>query len=144
MKILVTGAYGQLGNELKDLSINFPGWEFIFTDADTLDITIEKEVDIFLKKNNPGFVINCAAYTAVDKAETDHENAKRINSDAPGILANAAKNVSAKIIQISTDYVFEGNGFLPLKESDTVNPVGVYGKTKLEGERNCFHSDSET
>jgi len=141
MKILITGAYGQLGNEIKELSVNYPNWEFIFTDIDSLDITNENAVTGFFQKTKPGFVVNCAAYTAVDKAESDVETATKINAVAPGILARAAKKNSARIIQISTDYVFNGTAFQPLTESEVVEPTGVYGRTKLEGEQNCRKED---
>lgn len=141
MIILITGAYGQLGNEIKELSVNYPNWEFIFTDIDSLDITNENAVTGFFQKTKPGFVVNCAAYTAVDKAESDVETATKINAVAPGILARAAKKNSARIIQISTDYVFNGTAFQPLTESEVVEPTGVYGRTKLEGEQNCRKED---
>ena len=143
MKILITGANGQLGNEIKELSGNFPEWKFMFTDVDELDITDESAVSAFFQNNNPDFIINCAAYTAVDKAENDFETANKINSVAPGILAKAAKQCSAKIIHISTDYVFDGTSCLPLKEIDKVNPTGFYGKTKLNGEQNCLKENRE-
>jgi len=143
MKILITGAYGQLGNEIKVLSENFRDWDFIFTDVDSLDITNENAVVEFFQQKRPDFVVNCAAYTAVDKAETDKETAFNINAAAPGNLAKAAKLVSAKIIHISTDYVFDGNSFLPLTEEKQENPTGVYGKTKLEGEQNCIKENPE-
>jgi dTDP-4-dehydrorhamnose reductase len=143
MKILVTGAYGQLGNEIKEISGNFPGWEFLFTDVDTLNITSDKAVSNYFHENLPDYVINCAAYTAVDKAETDIENATKINADAPGILAKNAKQISARIIHISTDYVFDGTAIKPLLETDIVNPTTVYGKTKLQGEQNCMKENLE-
>jgi dTDP-4-dehydrorhamnose reductase len=123
-----------LGNEIKELSINYPAHKFLFTDVDSLDITSESAVQEYFRKNNPEFVVNCAAYTAVDKAETDAENARLINSDAPGFLAKAAKSSDAGFIHISTDYVFSGEFFLPYNENNPVKPLGVYGQTKLEGE----------
>ena len=144
MKILVTGAYGQLGSEIKVISIQFPNWQFLFTDVDSLDITSEKDVEQFIKETKPDFLINCAAYTAVDKAETDAEIAAKINAVAPGILAKAAKNISAKFIHISTDYVFSGEAFLPLTETDEVNPTGIYGKAKLAGEQNCLKENQDS
>lgn len=144
MKILVTGAYGQLGNELRILAEKIQEWEFLFTDVDSLDITDESAVADFFQKTKPGFVVNCAAYTAVDKAETDVENAVKINTTAPGILAKAAKQADTRMIHISTDYVFDGKAFLPLNEEDTVNPAGVYGKTKLEGEKQCVKENPES
>ncbi len=137
MKILVTGAYGQLGSEIKELSDQFTKWEFLFTDVDSLDITSDIAVRKFLYENHPDFIINCAAYTAVDKAENDAETARKINALAPGILARETKKTGAKMIQISTDYVFSGNDFQPYSEADKTDPQEVYGKTKLEGEQLC-------
>lgn len=134
MKILVTGAYGQLGSELRELAVNYPNWKFLFTDVDSLDIADKKEVDVFFKEKKPDFVLNCAAYTAVDQAETDRNAALKVNANAPGILATAAKKQNAGFVHISTDYVFDGRTFRPYEEIDPVNPESVYGKTKLAGE----------
>jgi dTDP-4-dehydrorhamnose reductase len=134
MRILVTGAYGQLGNELKELSETYPNWQFLFTDVDSLDISNEWEVDVFFQEKKPDFVLNCAAYTAVDKAENEIQSALKVNAFAPGILASAAKKQKAGFIHISTDYVFNGLTFKPYEEFDSVNPESVYGKTKLAGE----------
>lgn len=123
--ILVTGGNGQLGNELKLL---LP--EAIFTDADVLDITDETAVNNFVKNNNIEVIINCAAYTAVDKAEDDAELAKRVNETGPENLAKTG----CKIIHISTDYVFDGSNCKPYTPDDEPAPVSVYGKTKLAGE----------
>ena len=125
-KILVTGANGQLGNEIRNL---LP--DAIFTDADILDITNEKAVNDFVKENNIGTIINCAAYTAVDKAEDDAELAKKVNEDGPKNLAKTG----CIIIHISTDYVFDGSNCRPYTADDATNPVSVYGKTKLTGEQ---------
>lgn len=144
MKILVTGAYGQLGNELKILSADYSEWQFLFTDADTLDITNDFSVHSFFDRNKPGFVINCAAYTAVDKAETDIETAEKVNSLAPGILAKVSAETGAKLIHVSTDYVFDGIGHLPYTETDPVGPASVYGKTKLEGENRALAANQQT
>lgn len=144
MKILITGAYGQLGSELKERIGNYPGWTFLFTDVDTLDITNEAAVQEYFQENQPAFVVNCAAYTAVDKAESDREVARRINAVAPGILAKAARKSSAKIIHVSTDYVFNGRAFQPYTENDSVEPTGVYGETKLEGELQCLKENSDS
>lgn len=144
MKILVTGAYGQLGNELKFLSEDFPQWQFLFTDADTLDITNEPAVEICFQQKRPDFVINCAAYTAVDKAETDAGTAEKINATAPKYLARHAQKRGTKIIHISTDYVFDGTACTPYSETDAVNPQGVYGATKLRGEQNCRTENPES
>jgi dTDP-4-dehydrorhamnose reductase len=144
MKILVTGAYGQLGSEIKELAGNYPGWQFLFTDADTLDITNEPAVEAFFAENQPAVVINCAAYTAVDKAETDWETAWKVNTLAPKLLAVHAKKSGAKLIQVSTDYVFDGCGHKPYTETDDVKPVSVYGQTKLEGETHALASNPAT
>ena len=144
MKILVTGAYGQLGSELKEIIGEYPKWTFLFTDADTLDITDRVAVQDYFQKNLPELVINCAAYTAVDKAEADKELARKINAEAPGILAKAAEGIKAKIIHISTDYVFNGQAFKPYVEEDSVSPTGVYGETKLEGEKLCLAGNTDS
>ncbi len=144
MKILVTGAYGQLGNELKMLSAEYPEWQFLFTDADTLDITDAFTVQSFFDRNKPDFVINCAAYTAVDKAENDVETAEKVNALAPELLAKATAETGAKLIHISTDYVFDGTSHLPYSESDAINPVSVYGKTKLDGEERTLAANQQT
>ena len=107
---------GKLGNELKVLSDSIPQWEFIFTDVDSLDITNNSEVNDFFQENRPGFVINCAAYTAVDKAETESELALKVNTFAPGILAKTAKECNAGFLHISSDYVFDGKAFIPYSE----------------------------
>lgn len=144
MKILVTGAYGQLGSEIKELAGNYPGWQFLFTDADTLDIANEPAVEAFFAENQPAVVINCAAYTAVDKAETDWETAWKVNTLAPKLLADNAKRTGAKLIQVSTDYVFDGCAHKPYTEADDVKPVSVYGQTKLEGESHALASNPAT
>ncbi len=141
MKILVTGAYGQLGSELKEIEMQFPNYHFLFTDVDSLDITSGMAVETYFNKNQPDFVINCAAYTAVDKVEIDHEIAEKINTFAPKLLGKFSKQVGAKLIHISTDYVFNGNTNQPYSETDAVNPQTVYGKTKLEGELNCLNEN---
>ncbi len=144
MKILVTGAYGQLGSEIKEFESQFSNYQFLFTDVDILDITNEIAVESFFEKHRPNYIINCAAYTAVDKAETDAEMAEKINSLAPKILAKYSNKIGAKLIQISTDYVFAGDENQPYSESDEVNPQGVYGKTKLQGELNCLKENADT
>ena len=144
MNIIVTGAYGQLGNEINCLTSKYPDWQFIFTDIDSLDITSENSVKDFFEKNNPEYIINCAAYTAVDKAESDTEKAETVNSLAPGLLAKYAKQFTAKMIQVSTDYVFDGSGSKPYIETDNVNPQSIYGKTKLSGEQLSVVENAET
>ena len=130
-KVLVTGSKGQLGSELKDLVSDD---NFYFTDRDTLDIVDKEAVENFCKENSIDAIINCAAYTAVDKAEEDVENADRINHLAVKYLAEVAKENGIKLVHISTDYVFDGENFRPYVESDMTHPNGVYGSTKLAGE----------
>lgn len=144
MKILVTGANGQLGNELKVLSVNYPELQFLFTDVDELDITREDVTASFLEKEKPDFIINCAAYTAVDKAENDFENAEKINAIAPKLLAKYSGKIKSKLIHVSTDYVFDGTSSTPYSENDTVNPKSVYGITKLKGEENCLAENPDS
>lgn len=144
MQVLVTGAYGQLGNEINKQKENCPGWEFVFTDVDTLDITNEEAVDKCFAENNFDFVINCAAYTAVDKAESDEKMAMLVNAVAPEILGRCSKRHNAKLIQVSTDYVFAGDANQPYDEDHPVNPQGVYGQTKLSGEQKCLQENPET
>ncbi|MFA7489618.1 MAG: dTDP-4-dehydrorhamnose reductase [Mariniphaga sp.] len=138
MKLLITGAYGQLGNELKVLSANYPNWQFLFTDYDSLDVTDKSAITRFVAKNNPQLIINCAAYTAVDNAESDVENARKLNALAPGYLAKAAKNAGAGLVHVSTDYVFDGQAYRPYNEKDPTHPISIYGITKREGEEHCL------
>lgn len=144
MKILVTGSYGQLGSEIKELELRYPNYHFLFTDVDTLDITNEIAVESFINKNRPDFIVNCAAYTAVDKAENETEIAEKINALAPKILGEFSNQTGAKLIHVSTDYVFDGDANQPYSELDEVNPQGVYGKTKLQGELICMKENPET
>lgn len=143
MQILVTGAYGQLGSELKELVGNYPGWNFVFTDVDTLDLTNEDAIKKCFADNKFDYVVNCAAYTAVDKAETDVEMATKVNVDAAGLLAKYSKKSSARFVHVSTDYVFAGDAHTPYVEDQNVNPQGVYGKTKLDGELKCIEENPE-
>jgi len=133
-KVIVTGAGGQLGRELQALAAAFPSLEFVFADRSQLAIDDPGRIASFFDDNRPDWCINCAAYTAVDKAETEKEAAFRINGDAPGWLARACKVVGARMIHISTDYVFDGSSSTPLREDDKTDPINVYGASKLEGE----------
>ncbi len=133
-KILVTGANGQLGSEIRHISADFP-FEFIFTGSSELDITDKEAVRDYFEKNSIDVVINCAAYTAVDRAETDAGAADKVNHLAVPYLASAAKELQIKFIHISTDYVFDGQAFQPYSEDAIPNPQGVYGRTKLAGEQ---------
>ena len=134
MKILVTGANGQLGNELRLLlDKEFPG-SAIYTDIEELDLTDPKAVEAFIVNNDITHIVNCAAYNAVDRAEEEKMQSTRINNDAVKNLAIAADANGAKIIHISTDYVFDGHASTPYTEFDATAPKTVYGKTKLAGE----------
>jgi len=133
MNILVTGCKGQLGTELQKKSDAEHRW--LFTDVDTLDICNKEDVEVFFETNSIDLCINCAAYTAVDKAEDEPQIAERINSYAPQILAETCLRHDALLIHISTDYVFDGTSSTPYKEDEPVNPKSVYGRTKAEGER---------
>ena len=132
--ILITGGNGQLGSELKEITPNFPDYNFLFTDVSDLDITNHDEVRAFIECNNINVIINCAAYTAVDKAESEPELADAINHLAVANFAQIAKEKNIKLIHISTDYVFDGTNHKPYVETDTPNPQSVYGQTKLDGE----------
>lgn len=132
--ILVTGANGQLGNSLRLLADRYTGFNFLFTDVDTLDITDPAAVKAIVKDNQVNYVINCAAYTAVDKAEDDEALCRRINTYAVGVLGEAAREAGARMIHVSTDYVFSGTSYRPYKETDDTRPVSAYGRTKLAGE----------
>lgn len=135
MNILVTGANGQLGNEMRIVSQGSSD-SYIFTDVEELDITNPDAVMDFVRDNNIKVVVNCAAYTNVDKAEDDEKTAELINAKAVEYLALACKANHAMLIHISTDYVFGGNeGNTPKKETEPVNPTGAYGRTKLHGEQ---------
>ena len=141
MNILVTGSNGQLGSELKDISANYKGFSFFFTDSSDLDICNSSQLDHFIKYKNINTVINCAAYTAVDMAEQNVEIAEKVNRIGVLNLVDAVAKVKGKLIHISTDYVFDGNNFLPYQELDQVNPIGVYGNTKRNGELAVINSD---
>lgn len=132
--VLVTGANGQLGNSIRLLAENHPGYNFLFTDVDTLDITNPAAVRGMIKDNQVDFVLNCAAYTAVEKAEEDEALCRRINAFAVGVLGKAAHEARAKMIHVSTDYVFSGTSYRPYVETDVTCPISAYGRTKLAGE----------
>ena len=140
--ILVTGSYGQLGNELHELADLGLPYHFIWTDADTLDITDKEALKNFVKKNPIDLLINCAAYNAVDKAEEEKEIAELINTKAVRLLAEICKENGAKYIHVSTDYVFNGKTFLPYKETDTPNANSAYGISKLKGEEEALKYDN--
>jgi len=143
MKILITGANGMLAKEVKEKFEK--GNEILLTDVAELDITNEQAVMNYIINEKPDYIINCAAYTAVDKAEENYELADRINGDGPTNLAKAAKAASAKLVHISTDYVFGGDLDISkdYSEDDTKAPVTAYGKTKLHGEQGIENNMEE-
>lgn len=134
INVLVTGSNGQLGNEIRVISGNYPDLNFIFTDVAELDITDYQKIDGFFKENHISYVINCAAYTAVDKAEQDYDTAHYINVNAVKYLSQISKKNHAVLVHVSTDYVFNGKNYKPYVESDEVCPASAYGKSKAEGE----------
>ncbi len=134
MNLLVTGSQGQLGSELQALEKEYPQYTFFFTDLKELDITRETETAHFIKNNKIEVVINCAGYTAVEKAESDKQQAMLINATGAKNIAQACGKSNALLIHISTDYVFEGKSYKPYTENDTASPKSIYGKTKLDGE----------
>ena len=136
--ILITGANGQLGNEMRVLSAENPEYTYFFTDVAELDICNEQAVLDFVKANNIHVIVNCAAYTAVDNAEDNVELCTKLNADAVGYLAKAAEANGAEFIQISTDYVFDGTAHIPYQETEPTCPNSVYGSTKLAGEQNAL------
>jgi dTDP-4-dehydrorhamnose reductase len=133
MKVVVTGSKGQLGTKLKELSLQYKNCDFLFVDIEEIDLSSKLQIDK-LFENHIDIVINCAAYTAVDKAEDDFKNAELINSLAPAYIAEKCQKNNTKFIHISTDYVFDGLSVTPYKEDNPTNPQSVYGKTKLDGE----------
>jgi dTDP-4-dehydrorhamnose reductase len=136
--ILVTGSMGQLGSEIKAISSDY-SYNFFFTDRNNIDITNKDNIKEYCQTNNINVIINCAAYTAVDKAETDIENADLVNRKAVKKLSIVAKELNIKLIHISTDYVFDGKNFKPYVEEYQTNPQSVYGKTKLDGENEIIN-----
>ncbi|WP_461206039.1 dTDP-4-dehydrorhamnose reductase [Clostridium sp. DL1XJH146] len=143
MKVLITGANGQLGRELTKQYKEKNNIELILTDVADLDITDVKTVYEFVNEHKPEVIINCAAHTAVDKCETDVDMAYKINAIGPKNLASAANAIGAEIVQVSTDYVFDGEVDKELIEFDEVSPQTVYGKTKLEGEKVVMNLNSK-
>lgn len=131
MNILITGSNGQLGNEMRVLSAQHSHHSYFFTDVEELDITDRQAVSAFIAANAIDLIVNCAAYTNVDKAEEDEATAMKINADALSVLGNQG----VKVIHISTDYVFSGDEHLPCRETDHVAPRTAYGRTKYEGEK---------
>ncbi len=134
MKILVTGSNGQLGEELRKIAPDYP-YEFVFTTREELDLQDMPHISDFIRYGEFDWIINCAAYTAVDRAEEEKEKAELVNTTAVFNMVQAAEWIGAKFIHISTDYVFDGKKSTPYTEDDTVNPLSAYARTKAEGEK---------
>lgn len=144
MRILVIGSNGQLGSELKSLSNQENELEFLFTDVQELDATNYQALQRYCENSKPDFIVNCAAYTAVDIAETEVDLAKLINISIPKYIGRIAHNSKAKAIHVSTDYVFDGMTYLPYVEDDLVGPNSMYGKSKLNGEIALIKEDPQS
>ena len=140
-KILVTGANGQLGSELKELSSHYSQFEWVFVDRSVLDLSNLESISKVLDTIQPQIIINCAAYTAVDKAETETELAEVLNHQAVGVMAQWSANHDCRLVHVSTDYVFDGNSSTALTEEATTAPINVYGQTKLAGEHACLREN---
>jgi dTDP-4-dehydrorhamnose reductase len=135
MKVLVTGSQGQLGKSIERLRKGFPSLDFVFTTREELDITNPDMLSAAFSEHSPDYCINCAAYTAVDKAEEQPAQAFSINADAVGFLAKCCQEYNTTLIHLSTDFVFDGKSPRPYTEEDTPAPLSVYGRSKWEGER---------
>jgi dTDP-4-dehydrorhamnose reductase len=133
--ILITGAKGQLGSELKEVSKNYYGYDFIFTDIDSLDITSHEKTSEFINKSKPDWIINCAAYNLVDKAETEPDKALLINGTAVKNITEVIRGSECRFIHVSSDYVYDGSSNVPYNENIPANPLSSYGRSKLAGEK---------
>lgn len=136
--ILITGSDGQLGSELNEMRENLPGAKFIFTDIDTLDITDFNKLNSVINREKPRYILNCAGYTAVDKAETNEDRANQINGTAVSNIVKAISETDCRLIHISTDFVFDGNSKIPYTETDIPSPISKYGLSKLLGEKEAL------
>ncbi len=143
MNVLITGSKGQLGQEFSIISQAYSNFNFFFTSSSELDITNHESVVKYIKQNKINIILNCAAYTAVDKAETEENVARKVNVSGVENLINALPS-NGKMIHFSTDYVFNGENFKPYKETEKVNPIGIYGNTKQEGEKYIIRSKKES
>lgn len=139
--VIVTGANGQLGKEIRDLEADFPQFRFVFLGREDLPIHHTTLASNFFEAYHPAFCINCAAYTAVDKAEEDRDTAFQVNAQAVAGLAAVCKTFGTQFIHISTDYVFDGSSPVPYKEEDPTGPINIYGASKLEGEKLCMEEN---
>ena len=144
MVILVTGANGQLGSEIKNISKFYKKFQWIFTDVNEFDLSKIESISKKLDLVNPDIIVNCAAYTNVDKAELELDIAELVNFKAVDLISNWTSLNDAKLIHISTDYVFDGSSKVPLDESADTNPLNIYGLTKLKGENSCFKNDKNS
>ncbi len=142
--ILITGAQGQLGCEFQALQASFPKYHFLFAGRNELQIADEISINNYFSNNNIDVCVNCAAYTAVDKAEQERELATSVNATAVGYLAKACKIYNTQFIHISTDYVFDGTATTPYKPEDKTKPVNFYGQTKLDGELNAIKENKNS
>lgn len=140
-KILVTGANGQLGNELRTLASSYPTYTFDFTDIQEFNISTAESVEKYVAATKPDFLINCAAYTAVDKAETDQDKAYLLNSEAAKFLAQSTSLHNCKLVHVSTDYVFDGTSHVPYTEDMPTKPMSLYGLSKEMGEKNVLEAN---
>jgi len=143
-KILVTGANGQLGMEIQQLSKAYPPFEFIFVTREEMALDKPDAITSSIAKHHPQYLINCAAHTAVDKAESEKELVYKINADAPGIIARTCRENSIQLVHLSTDYVFNGKGSVPYKEDDATDPVNLYGDSKLQGEKKVMELNPDS
>jgi len=143
LRLLITGAGGQLGESFKEIAKHFPEYEYFFASEEELDITDNKKVYKFLREHQIKTIINCAAYTAVDKAESEPLAAEKVNYEAVKLLAEAADRLDISLIHFSTDYVFSGDKGSPYTEDDVTEPFSVYGKTKLMGEKAIIESGAD-
>ncbi|NCI50986.1 dTDP-4-dehydrorhamnose reductase [Sediminibacterium roseum] len=142
--VVVTGKNGQLGWELQQQSVHANAYEFLFIDSDDLDLAQPATIPAFFEKHKPSFFISCAAYTAVDKAETEKELAYTINATSPRVIAEQCAQCGCTLIQVSTDYVFNGNGTEPYRADAATEPVNYYGFTKAEGEKHALAANPGT
>ena len=143
MQILVTGSNGQLGREIRKLSTENDLHKFTFIDIEDLDLTDAEKVEIFFQSHQPDIILNCAAYTAVDKAEQERDLAMKLNAAFPGQLAKISKKTGAKLVHISTDYVFNGKNYVPYLESDLPDPQSSYAISKLRGEEEILKQNTQ-